>query len=438
MQKRFHEELQALGWGVKKILVAVSGGLDSTVLLDLLLKSKCDAGVAHANFQLRGVESLGDEKWVGQLAVKWKIPFYVRRFATNNYATENGVSIQMAARELRYAWFDEVMEQEKYDFLATAHHLNDNLETFLLNFTRGAGLSGLKGIPERNGKIIRPLLAFSRSEIEEYAKDNRLEWREDASNARDDYSRNFVRHHVVPKLKELNPSLEETFKRNASRLGAAEELMNQALDRLKQTHVLQQGAQVKILKSLFDLFGHPAPVLLELIKEYGFNLDQCRDIVLATEGQPGKQFLSASHQLIIDREHLIIVAHPGDWSEVQIEGGQKRAALGPWIMEMENTSRPTIPSDKRQAILAHDKLHFPLLWRKWKPGDFFFPLGMDHKKKLSDFLVDTKVSLADKELLTVLESAGEIAWVVGHRIGNRFKMTEETQSAVVFNLKANS
>ncbi len=434
MLERFGDGLLALGCAGKKILVAVSGGLDSTVLLDLLLKSKCDVAVAHANFQLRGEASMGDEAWVSQLAIRQKIPYYVHRFETNNYATKNGVSTQMAARELRYAWFKELMEQEGYEFLATGHHLNDNLETFLLNFVRGSGLGGLKGIPIKNGRIIRPLLTFSRKEIEEYAVFNQLTWCEDASNERDDYNRNFVRHQVVPKLKVLNPSLEETFKRNDERLGAADELMHLALDHLRQTHVLQQGIQLKILKSLFDLFINPAAVLLELIKEYGFNLDQCREVVLAATGQPGKQFLSPTHHLVVDREHVIVIAHQSAWGEIQIKAGQQRAELGPWFLEMKNHGMAEVLLDKYQAILAKDKLRFPLLWRKWKPGDFFFPLGMEHKKKISDFLVDTKVSLADKESVTVLESGGEIAWVVGHRIDNRFRILETSQSGLLFHL----
>ncbi len=438
MLKRFHNQLEALGCTGKKILVAVSGGLDSVVLLDLLLMADCTVGVAHANFQLRGGESLDDEAFVRELAMQRKVPFHTSLFETNNDAIKMGVSVQMAARQLRYAWFDRIMDQEDYDFVATAHHLNDNLETVLLNFVRGTGLSGLQGIPIKNGRIVRPLLQFTRAEIKTYATDHRLTWREDSSNAKNDYSRNFIRHHIVPSLKELNPSLEETFARNTERLQASHELARHELERLRQTYVLQQGRQVKISKSITGLFKHPAPVLLELIKEYDFNLDQSMEIVLALHGQPGKQFLSPTHRLVIDREHLIICTHQDEWKEVLIEEGQRHASLGHWVLEMENSTKAEVQSNNLQAILPGDKLHFPLLWRKWKHGDFFFPMGMDHKKKLSDFLVDSKISLTEKEAVTVLESAGEIVWVVGYRIDNRFKIIEEAKKVVVFKLKTNS
>ena len=437
MQKRLHDQLQALGCLDRKILLAASGGLDSTVLLHLLVKLEYTVAVAHANFQLRGEESEQDEVWVRQLANNYHIPFYTQRFETNNYATENGLSIQMAARNLRYEWFDALCDKLNYDFVATAHHLNDNLETVLLNFTRGAGLAGMLGIPEKKGRIIRPLLPFNRNEMEEYATVHGLTWREDSSNISDDYNRNFIRHQVVPKLKELNPSLEETFSRNTERLHAADELARHELKRLRETYVLQSGRQIKILKSLVGLFHYPAPVLLELIKDYGFNLDQCTEVVSAVQGQPGKLFFSGTHQLVVDREHLIISAQKDKPGEVQIEEGAEEATLGSLVLKIGKKSPADFADNRRDtamAILDRDKLKFPLTWRTWRRGDFFFPLGMDHRKKLSDFLVDSKISMTDKEDVTVLESGGEIAWVVGYRIDNRFKSTDGTNGNVVFEL----
>jgi len=435
LQKRLHDQLQALGCLDKKILLAASGGLDSTVLLHLLVKLEYTVAVAHANFQLRGEESEQDEAWVRQLANDFQLPFYTQRFETNNYATENGLSIQMAARHLRYEWFDALCDKLNCDFVATAHHLNDNLETVLLNFTRGAGLAGLQGIPEKKGRVIRPLLPFSRKEMEEYARVHQLAWREDSSNISDDYSRNFIRHQIVPKLKELNPSLEETFSRNAERLHAADELVRRELKRLRETYVLQSGRQIRILKSLIGLFQYPAPVLLELIKDFGFNLDQCTEVVLAVQGQPGKLFFSGTHQLVIDREHMIITGRKDKPGEVKIEEGVSEVVLGSLVLKIGNSAGSDIPPDKAVAILDKGKLQFPLLWRTWRPGDFFFPLGMDHRKKLSDFLVDNKISLTDKEDVTVLESGGEIVWVVGYRVDNRFKIGEETKGTLVFNVK---
>ena len=434
VQKRLRDQLKALGCLNKKILLAVSGGLDSTVLLNLFVELKCTVAIAHANFQLRGSESEGDEAWVRQMALDFQLPFYTHRFETNNYATENGLSIQMAARDLRYAWFDVLCKTEGYDYVATAHHLNDNLETVLLNFTRGTGLTGLQGIPQKNDRIIRPLLSFTRKEIEDYAKDHQLAWREDSSNATDDYSRNFIRHQVVPKLQELNPSIEETFGRNAERLQAAGELVQNELNRLRETTVHVEGRQIKINKVLIQSFQHPAPVLLELIRDYGFNLDQCFEMVLAVQGQPGKHFLSTTHQLVIDREHLIISIHRTDIAEVYIEAGAKEVMLGPLVMKISKAAHPPNDRDQKTAVLDGEKLQFPLVWRTWRYGDAFFPLGMDHRKKLSDFLVDNKVSLTDKEQVTVLESRGEIVWVAGYRIDNRFKASDSTRTFAVFSL----
>jgi tRNA(Ile)-lysidine synthase len=445
VEKRLHDQLQALGCLDKKILLAASGGLDSTVLLHLLVKLEYTTAVAHANFQLRGEESEQDEAWVRQLANDFQLPFYTQRFETNNYATENGLSIQMAARQLRYEWFDALCDKLNYDFVATAHHLNDNLETVLLNFTRCAGLAGLQGIPQKKGRIIRPLLPFSRKEMEEYARANRLTWREDSSNNSDDYNRNFIRHHVVSKLKELNPSLEETFGRNNERLHAAGELVRRAFSQLREIYVLQSGDHITILKSLTGLFQYPAPVLLELIKDYGFNLDQCIEVALAVPGQPGKRFLSNSHQLVIDRDHLIISARKDKPGEVEIEEGAEDAVLGQLVLNIGKSAAGEIhpeeksPANDRRnkgvAVLDNDKLQYPLLWRTWKPGDSFFPLGMDHRKKISDFLVDNKISMTDKEDVSVLESGGEIAWVVGYRVDNRFKVGDGTKERVVFTLK---
>jgi tRNA(Ile)-lysidine synthase len=437
METRLPDLLENLGCYGKTIIVGVSGGLDSVVLLQALSKTPCQLTVAHANFQLRGEESDQDEAFVKQLAENYRVPYYTRRFDTNNYATQQGLSIQMAARRLRYAWFEELRKMGPYDFVAVAHHLNDSLETALLNFTRGTGLDGLLGIPEKAERILRPLLGFTRSEIEAYAAKHGLTWREDSSNAGDDYKRNFLRHRVVPLLKELNPSLEETFARNAERLRGARELMDAELKRLQENFMRQQKDHVKIAKSLFTLFQFPASVLWELIKDFGFNFDQCREIVRASEGQPGKYFLSSTHQLVVDRESLILRELPEGRREVRIEEGMGEAVLGRWILKIKNTSEPKIDANQMVAALDKDKLQFPLAWRTWKSGDSFVPLGMDHQRKLSDFLVDKKVALTDKQQVTVLESGGEIAWVVGYRIDDRFKITDQTKTAVIFHLTEN-
>lgn len=434
MQKPFLEQLNAFGCLNKKILVAVSGGLDSVVLLDLFVKAGCQVGIAHVNFQLRGKESAEDHAFVIQLASKYQVPVFVKCFETKNYATENGMSIQMAARELRYDWFRQLLAGENYDCLATAHHLNDSLETTLINFTRGTGLPGLIGIQPDKNNIIRPLAYFSREQIEVYARAAKLEWREDSSNSTDDYARNFIRHQVIPKLKELNPSLEETFARNTERLTAAKQLMDLGIDKIKSEYLEVQREQVLIHKSLFEKFWQPA-VLFELIREFGFKLDECAKIIEASKGHSGKRFLSPDHRLVVDRDTLQITPHPVQWTEIHIEEDQQQALFGSWDLTLSTETTWQIQNDRFIAWIDKDKLAYPLVWRLWGEGDYFYPLGMDHKKKVSDFLIDSKVSISDKDHVTVLESAGRIIWVAGYRIDNRFKISENTKSALLLRLK---
>jgi tRNA(Ile)-lysidine synthase len=416
-----------------KILLAVSGGLDSMVMLHLFHTVGFSISVAHCNFQLRGEESESDERFVQDWCARLKVPIYCKQFDTNNYAWENGLSIQIAARELRYAWFDELLKAEKLDRLATAHHLNDSLETVLLNLSRGTGIEGLAGIPLENKYVIRPMLFASRAEIEAYAKTEGIGWREDSSNFTDDYQRNFLRHHVIPKLKEINPSLEHTFFNTLEKVRGGVELMNEGYRQLRSRFVIQKEGKTFIGKSAFQSFQYPASVLWEMVKSFGFNLEQCEEIIQSLSGQSGKRFLAPGHQLVIDRESLIISARQDFWEQVEIQVAQAEAVLGPWRLEIKK-SEPIPTAGLSEAILDLDCLQFPLLWRKWKAGDSFCPLGMSHHKKISDFLIDQKISMADKDLVTVLESSGEIIWVVGHRVDNRYKITSHTKQALTFQI----
>lgn len=415
-----------------RILLAVSGGIDSMVMLNLFESAGYAIGVAHCNFLLRGDESDADEQFVMEICQKKNIPFYVTRFNTTDYAKLNHLSIQMAARELRYAWFDELLDTERYDFVATAHHLNDSIETVLLNWIHGGSSEGLLGIPVKNNRIIRPLLFVSRTAIEVYAQSTNLSWREDASNLTNNYPRNFLRHQVIPKLKELNPSFEETFKIGLEKLSAGHQLEQLALSQLQSDFVKISGKQVTILKELFEKIEHSPVILWRLIRNYHFTLPVCEDIVHALSGQPGKRFLSPTHQLVIDRSTLIITEHEDFWNPTEIAAEQTSAALGPWNMTIEKVDGKILPAEPDIAVLDADQLQFPLVWRPWQPGDFFYPLGMEHKKKVSDFLIDNKVPMSDKPHVTVLESAGRIIWVVGYRIDNRFKVSASTKQAVQF------
>ncbi len=414
-------------------MLAVSGGLDSVVMLHLFKAAGFSVGVAHCNFQLRGEDSMKDETFVQNICSDKSMPFFCKRFETNIYATEYSLSVQMAARDLRYSWFNEIVEKEGYDFLATGHHLNDSLETMLLNLAKGTSLQGMSGIPPKNGKVIRPMLFASHDMIKAYADFHHLKWREDLSNATDDYQRNFIRHQVVPKLKELNPSLEETLQKSLIKISGALELLN-----LGKTEFENQFKKLKtglhIPKRAIGQFKNPAAVLWETIHHYGFNLEQCQSVIHSLHGQAGKKFISTHYQLTIDRDEIVISERIENWEPVTIESGENHVSLGPFSLDIKSieNAESRFSQDKNEAVLDESKLKFPLTWRKWKAGDHFYPMGLDHKKKLSDFLIDNKISLPAKEFVTVLESAGEIAWVVGYRIDNRFKITPQTRSALSF------
>jgi len=435
MQDRFNTFIGTLVSPSQKILLAVSGGLDSTVLLDLATNANLNFSVAHVNFELRGEDSKGDEYFVKELAEQYGVSFFVTRFDTLTFAKKHGVSKQMAARQLRYQWFAETMRNEKIDFLMTAHHLNDNLETALLNFVRGTGISGMRGMPSQADKLIRPLLLFTKEELQFYAKSKNLKWREDASNSSSDYHRNFLRHEVIPKLKEINPSLENTFLHNATRFNAEEELVKFAHQYLATQYVSQNNNQVIISKEVISQFHNKAGVLWELIKEYGFNVDQCELVMDSIFGQSGKQFHTNEFTLTIDRESFIITKQSIENQLIEIKENNTSIELNNCEITLTETQNVAFSSSPLEAYLDRDCLKFPLLIRTWKNGDLFYPLGMDKKKKVSDFLIDEKISVPDKNKVLVMESENNICWIVGHRIDDRFKITNQTKSILHLKIK---
>lgn len=430
MKERFlaYGSEQGLWQPGDRVLAAVSGGIDSMVMLDLFLRCGMVVGVAHANFGLRGDESVADEAWLRAFCKESKIPFHSRTFDTKNYAGDTGLSIQMAARKLRYAWFDDLVDAQGYHFVATAHHLNDNLETFLLRVVKGADLPQLAGIPPRQGHVIRPMLFATRKEIEAYAAEKKIRWREDSSNATDDYPRNFIRHKVVPLLRELNPSLEETFARSMAKLAGASELMERGLGQLRDSLVVRDRAGISLDKNLLMLLRNPAVVCHECLREFGFEWDVCFQLVRSLGEQPGKIFQSPTHDAVIDREKIIVRPRISITGEILIEEGQDQAALGPWKLTLQKSSRVKINSRTDSACIDLQKVKFPLHWRKWQSGDVFIPLGLGRHKKVSDLLVDEKVPLTEKQTVTVLLSQEEIIWVVGYRLDDRYRITEKTQA----------
>ena len=420
-----------------KVLLAISGGVDSMVMLHLFIECGFPVAVAHANFQLRGMDSEGDEQFVEEICKTHGIPFFAKKFETKSFAKANHLSIQMAARKLRYQWFKEQLIEQHFDFLATAHHLTDSIETVLLNLVRGAGLAGLDGIASINGKIIRPLLFATREDIEHYAKENKIAWREDRSNATDDYARNFIRHQVYPLLKELNPVLEKTFAQSINKIAGSVELMETGLALWRHQFERKKDGQIQLDKKGFALLNNGESILWNLIKRFGFNFDQCGQIITALPGQSGKFFSSSQFELVVDRDHLLISKIQSALTETFIEFNQTEASLGKFRMKIEKEGKVEFKNDPFVAVLDADKVTFPLRWRKWKPGDSFHPLGMSHKKKLSDFLIDQKISLAEKETTTVLESGNDLVWVVGLRLDDRYKVVDSTASTVVCRLSTN-
>ncbi len=431
MERQFEDHISRLCQPNQRILLAVSGGVDSMAMLHLFLKAGYTISVAHCNFQLRGDASDEDERFVQQMCEQLKVPFHGKRFETNKHAELHGCSIQMAARELRYVWFKELMQVYSYPLLATAHHLNDNLETTLLNFVRGTGISGMKGIPEKSNNIIRPLLAFTKNELVSYANRNKITWCEDVSNETDDYDRNLLRHQVIPKLQELNPALEQTFKLTNHRLQGATAVFQLGLHHLREQFVTEEKDRMTISTELLQYISFPEVVLWELLKDYGFNYTQCADAVAAAN-QSGKMFLSSGHKLTIDRKAWIVAPLAAEMKAIKVYPNDKKVTLGTLELTIGPCNNKSFSTKPLEAKLDADKITFPLTWRRWQEGDTFIPLGMTQRKKLSDFFIDAKVPRIDKDVATVLESNGEIIWVVGYRIDNRYKITPHTKNILQF------
>lgn len=418
-------------------LLAVSGGIDSTVMFYLFKEAGFRMAVAHANFQLRGDDSDGDEEFVTTLCKTFNVPLFTRRFETEHYAWEKSLSIQLAARELRYAWFAELMKQEGISHLATAHHFDDSMETVLLNFTRGAGLEALAGIPVKNGSIIRPMMFASRKQVEQHAAKHGIVWREDASNQTDNYQRNFIRHNVMPLLRTLNPSLDITWRKGQEKAGQELVVMHGAFNAWKETFVKEQKGKFVIAKAGIEKNGDNPVLLWRFIRNFGFNYDQAGDIQRGMGGQSGKQFFSGSHTLTVDRDQLIVAGRRKDWSEIDIDEQDSAFNLGPWwltVSVVRDIHPEALKNGEANAVIDASKLSFPLTWRKWRAGDYFYPLGLGHRKKLSDFFIDARVSMADKADATVVESGGEIVWVAGRRIDDRFKVTDKTEKCILFTI----
>jgi tRNA(Ile)-lysidine synthase len=422
-------EKQLFNLETERVLLAVSGGMDSVVMSHLFYKAKINFAIAHINFGLRGEESDADEVFVKKLAKKYKVPFFFEIFETEAFAKQEKVSIQMAARILRYQWLDKLRLTEGFAYIATAHHLNDTLETVFFNITKGTGISGLHGIQPKNKHLIRPLLFADKEEIYSYIVDNQLAWREDSSNQSGKYQRNLIRNEVVPLLKTINPNLENTIAQTIERVTAVERIFEGEVVRLKaQVYREHQGTCFLNYERLREE-TEPLIKLHALLKDFHYSYNQVRDIWQVLDGEPGKRFESPTHLLVKDRSELVITPKLLQaYISESLEADQKEFQNGVFHLKTEVLAAADfkIPSSNTIASLDLDTLQFPLKIRKWKEGDWFCPLGMNKKKKLSDFMIDEKIPLNLKDRVWVVTSNGSIVWVIGHRIDNRFKLTDKT------------
>ena len=420
-----------------RILMAVSGGIDSMVMSHLFIRLGNEKGIAHCNFSLRGVESDMDEELVRRFAERNSIPFYSIRFNTLEHASAYGISVQMAARELRYDWFEKIRLENNYSLIAAAHNLNDNIETMLINLTRGTGLTGLSGMKPAGNKIIRPLLFATRQKIGKYCIENDVPFREDRSNAETKYTRNKIRHLIIPVLKEINPSVEETLNETACRLAGIDEIVSGYIDDIRSRISLKKGnAIIYNIENLRKLQKSRA-LIFELFSPYCVSGSLSADLIRLMAGGTGKQIFTKTHRIIRNRDELIVIPlGTGNPENLEITGVEELQKVQGIKSAMIINVKPgyKIPRHKSVACIDYGKIRFPLIIRGWKNGDYFFPLGMNKKKKLSDYFVDSKYSLVKKEKTLILESAGEIVWIIGERLDERFRITESTSKIRLIHL----
>ena len=413
------------------LLIAVSGGVDSVVLCELCSQSHYKFSIAHCNFRLRKEESDEDEDFVRNLSVQYGVTFYNKKFNISNHIGENKTRVQVTARNLRYDWFSELLskKEDKKKYLLTAHHANDNIETLMMNFFRGTGITGLQGIlPKQNYKgqydIIRPLLFARKPEIIEFAKENNLQYRNDSSNTSNKYTRNYFRNELLPALQHVYPEVEDNLLNNIHRFKDIYLLYNQALLNTKKKLIEKYGNEIHIpVLKLLKTAALPS-VIYEIIKEFGFSAHQSEEVIKLLNAESGKYIQSATHRILRNRAWLIISPlNKTDILHYIIEEHEKELIFKGGLIKIEKTFPPVnINPDRNIALLDASFIKFPLLVRKWKQGDYFYPLGMQKKKKLSRFFTDQKLSLLEKENIMVVESDKKILWIAGQRIDDRYKI----------------
>lgn len=429
----------------QKILLAVSGGKDSVLMAHLFKQAGYAFGIAHCNFKLRAEESMRDEAFVKMLAATLEVPFHVTHFETKAYAKAQRCSTQMAARALRYEWFEQVRAAEGYDVIALAQHQNDAIETMLINLTRGTGISGLHGIAPKRERLIRPLLFLNRENIENLISQHHIDYVEDSSNLSDHYARNKIRMHVVPQLKAINPSLEQTFAQNIQRFQETEMLVQERVKELKSQIVKSGPFGIQIALDDIRSLNPQKLLCYELLKSYDFSESLINEVLNALDQQSGTSFYSSTHRLTLDRQQLIITpleaqqnmppgAHPADVNRI-IHPADAQIELPKHLLNIRYAEGNSYASDGR-AYVDQDLLIYPLVLRSRQKGDVFMPLGMKTHKKLSDFMIDEKVPLPEKDHIPLLVNGnGDIIWVAGMRQDNRYKVSATTKKVAIFELK---
>ena len=416
----------------KKFLIAVSGGVDSVVLCELCKQAGLNFSIAHCNFQLRGEESERDENFVRNVAEKYGVNVFVKKFDTQKYGEEKKISIQEAARELRYDWFVQLKKENGFGLTLLAHHADDNIETLLMNFFRGTGLQGLTAMPKENldaKYILRPLLEVRRNEILEFAKQNNLQWVEDSSNQLSKYTRNFFRNELLPDIKKIFPQVEENLLKNIERFKKANALYQTSVEELKKKVCEVSGSEVRIPVLKLMKYQHTS-LIYEIIKEYGFDEKQVEEIIKLADADSGKFIENKNYQIIKHRNWLIIAPKTGDAETVAIEENVEKIYFPGGMFQLKIISKEKFHLQKNESFAQLDARHieFPLILRRWKKGDYFYPLGMCKKKKLARFFIDQKLSKNQKETIWVLECNKKILWIVGFRIDDRFKIVDSTKN----------
>jgi len=410
-----------------KLLLAVSGGMDSMLLLHYFLNRGNNIGVAHCNFGLRGAESDADQALVNSFCTENSIPFYCKRFDTEEYSRHRGISIQMAARQLRYEWFEQICDLNNYSYLITAHHLTDHVETVLLNQLRGTGPKGLEGIKAKSGNKLRPLLCLSRSEIELIVKQLNIPYREDLSNQSDKYHRNRLRHHVLPQFAIINPDYEQTFFQNSEHIKQGNAFVEHFMDSIKKDLItLTQDGFILHIKKL-ETLPQPAFILHNILQPFNFNSAQISDIYRTIGCTSGKIFYSDTYRLVTHNIQWVlekIDKKPSE--EYTITESTPHILTSHFHWKFEYTELNVIEKDKNIACFDCDKIQFPLTIRNWLQGDKIKPLGMKGHKKISDVLIDKKLSVSQKDKIEVLVSGKDIIWIAGLQINEDYKITQQT------------